>query len=191
MFHLPTKSSSVNIKCVQCPDDSCRDAVGKDLPQHVHDPKTNMDRLKNKALSYFDEKGCRFPKNVGKGASTFVSRLCEMLFYVDGQYSKIEAVISREKLVPPVFKLQFSGFNCPQQSKHRMRTLNNFSEKKLEGYALQMREIMQGQRYLNLMPLAEVRNQIVDLVVVIEQYCLRLRSERIRSKIASETHRVD
>ena len=110
-----------------------------------------------------------------------------MLFYLDGQYSKIEAVISMEKLVPHVFKQKFSGFNCPQQSKHRKRTLNNLSEKKLEGYALQMHEIMQGERYLNVMPWAEVKNQIVDLVVVIEQYCLHLRNQRTRSKLASKT----
>jgi hypothetical protein len=140
-------------------------------------------------LSYFEEKGCRFPKNSGKGASSFVSRLCDILFYVDGQYSKIEAVICRETLIPAISKQTFTGFNCPQQSKHKKRTLSNLSEKKLESCAVQMREIMQGQHYLDLMPWTEIKMQIVDLVVVIEQYCLRLRNQRLRTKIAQETPR--
>ena len=166
---------------------AARDAAENDIPAPVDDPKTNMDRLRNKVLSYFEEKGCRFPKNSGKGASSFVSRLCDILFYVDGQYSKVEAVISREKLIPAIFKQKFTGFNCPQQSKHKKRTLSNLSEKKLESYAVQMREIMQGQRYLDLMPWTAIKMQIVDLVVVIEQYCLRLRNQRLRTKIAQET----
>ncbi|CAB3986387.1 Hypothetical predicted protein [Paramuricea clavata] len=117
-----------------------------------------MDRLRNKVLTYFEEKGCRFPKNSGKGASSFVSRLCDILFYVDGQYSKIEAVIYRENLIPAIFKQKFTSFNCPHQSKHKKRTLSNLSEKKLESYAIQMREIMQGQHYLDhVMPWTEIK----------------------------------
>ena len=47
---------------------SVRDAIGKDIPKPVHDPKSNMDRLRNKVLSHFEEKGCIFSKNSGKGA---------------------------------------------------------------------------------------------------------------------------
>lgn len=162
---------------------SVRDAIGKDIPKPVHDPKSNMDRLRNKVLSHFEEKGCIFPKNSGKGACSFVSRLCDMLYYIDGQYSKIEAVILKEKMVPPVFKEKLSGYNRPELSKHKKRMFGNLSEAKLESYTVQMREIMQGQHYFDLLPWAEVKIQIVDLVVVIEQYCLRLRNQRMRSKV--------
>ena len=67
-----------------------------------------------------------------------------MLYYIDGQYSKIEAVISKEKMVPPVFKEKLSSYNRPELSKHKKRTLGNLSEAKLESYTVQMREIMQG-----------------------------------------------
>ena len=67
-----------------------------------------------------------------------------MLYYIDGQYSKIEAVILKEKMVPPVFKEKLSSYNRPELSKHKMRTLGNLSEAKLESYTVQMREIMQG-----------------------------------------------
>ena len=46
---------------------------------------------------------------------------------------------------------------------------------------------MQGQSYLDVMPWVEIKIQIVDLVMVIEQYCLRLRNQRTRSKLARET----
>ena len=168
---------------------AARDAAGKDLPGPIQDPKHGIDKLRNAILSYFEEKGCRFPRNAGPCATKLLSKLTDFLYYTDGQYRKLESVISRDKLVPPVFQERFSGFNCPEKSKYKKRTLDNLSESKLEGFTVQIRETIQGQPYLNSMPWAEVKVQILDLVIVIERYCLRLRNQRVRSKIVRETPR--
>ena len=162
---------------------SAKAALGKDLPEAVVHPKNNMERLRNRVLLDFEESFCNFPRDAGKGTCTFVSRLCDLLYYIDGQLSKIEAVTSSERSIHPVFKQKFSGFNCPEQSKHRKRALNNLSEKKLESLAIQM------QSYLHVMPWAEIKIQIVDPVTDIEQYCLCLRNQRMKSKLAQETPR--
>ena len=88
----------------------------KDLPVPMPDPKNSQDRLWNTVLGYLAEKGCTFPKNAGKGPSLLLSRLCDMLFYVDGQHSKIESAISQEKEIPEGFKTKFSSINCPEKA---------------------------------------------------------------------------
>ena len=124
-------------------------------------------------------------------ATSFVSKLTQLLYYVDGHYNKIETVISISTRVPAVFKGRFSGFNCPEKYRHKKRSLNNLSHQKLEKCTIQMREVMQGQQYLNEMPWAEVKTQILNLVEVMEAYCLRLRNQRVRTKLASNTPRSE
>ena len=51
-------------------------------------------------------------------------------------------------MFPAVFKTMFSGFNCPEKSKHRKRELNNLSEKKLEKHCIVIREIMQSLPFI-------------------------------------------
>ena len=55
--------------------------------------------------------------------------------------------------VRTVFKTRFSGFNCPEKHKHKKQTLSNLAEQKLEKYTIQIRELIQGQQYLNEMAL--------------------------------------
>ena len=80
-------------------------------------------------------------------------------------------MLSMSTKVPTVFKTQFSGFNCSEKHKHKKRTLSNLAEQKLEKYTIQIRELIQGQQYLNEMPWAEVKTQILSVVEVLEAYC--------------------
>ena len=100
-------------------------------------------------------------------------------------------MISASIRVPSVLKKQFSGFNMPEKSKHKKRSLDNLSEQKLERYTIQVREAMQGQRYLDEMPWAEVKAMILSLLGVVEAYCLRLRNQRARTKLATSTPRSE
>ena len=133
---------------------AARDSVGNDLPSIVNDPKTSVEKLNNEVLKFFEEKECNFPRNAGVRATSFVSKLVELLYYVDGHYNKIEPVLSMSTKVPTVSKTRFSGFNCPEKHKHKKRTLSNLAEQKLEKYTIQIRELIQGQQYLNEMPWA-------------------------------------
>ena len=160
---LPNQGSSQPVNAFTVLMTAARDAVGKDLPTILKDPKTSMEKLNNEVLGFFEEKECNFPTNAGVRATSFVSKSVDLLYYVDGHYNKIESVVSISTKVPTVFKTWFSGFNCPEKHKHRKRNLSNLSEQKLEKYTIQMREVIQGQQYLNEMPWAEVKTQILSL----------------------------
>lgn len=168
---------------------AAREAVGKDLPTIIQDPKTGLEKLRNEILTYLTEKQCVFPKSAGKRASVFLDRLGDLIYYLDGQYTKIESSVSLTKVIPPVFKNRFSGFNCPEKYKHKKRTLANLSEDKLNRYTMLLRESMQGQRYLETMPWAEIKVEILIFIEVIESYCARLREQRVRTKLVASTPR--
>ncbi|CAB4016007.1 Hypothetical predicted protein [Paramuricea clavata] len=184
---FPNQGSSQPVNAFTVLMTAARDAVGKDLPTMLKDPKTSMEKLNNEVLRFFEEKECNFPMNAGVRATSFVSKLVDLLYYVDGLYNKIESVISMSTKVPTVFKTRFSGLNCPEKHKHRKRNLSNLSEQKLEKYTIQMCEVIQGQQYLNEMLWAEVKTQILSLVEVLEAYCLRLRNQSNRTKLAAAT----
>ena len=161
------------------------------IPKVCPDPKCNLDKLKNTILTYFQEKMCIFPANCGKAATVFVARLSDFVYYLDGQYFKIEMEISKAKKFPEVFKRKFSGFNCPEKSKHRKRELNNLSEKKLESHAIAIREVIQSLQFLDSIPWAEVKQEVLQMVQVVEQYCLHLRVDNVRNKVSRETPRSE
>ena len=91
-------------------------AAESETPQIMTDPKTNWDKLRNQVLMYLGEKDCKFPKKAGTANMSFVQKLVDLLYYMDGQYSKMEAVVSITKSVPKVFKAKFTGFNPPQKN---------------------------------------------------------------------------
>ena len=51
--------------------------------------------------------------------------------------------------------------------------------------------MIEGQQYLNEMPWAEVKTQVLSLVEVLEAYCLRLRNQRKGTKLAAATPRSE
>ncbi|KAJ8043647.1 hypothetical protein HOLleu_10836 [Holothuria leucospilota] len=106
------------------------------------------------------------------------------MYYLDGQYCKLECEIGKTKMVSEIFKKRFSGFNVPEKSKHRKRTLSNLSETKLEQHAVSVREAIQSQVYLNSKCWAEVKLMTLDVVDVVEQYCVTLRASRMKNKVS-------
>ncbi|XP_064646150.1 uncharacterized protein LOC135499336 [Lineus longissimus] len=114
-----------------------------------------------------------------------------MLFYVDGQYSKMEVEIGTTRKIADLFKRRFSGFNVPEKSKHRKRTLGNLSESKLESHAVSLREAIQSQIYLDEVPWAEVKLAVLEVVEMVEQFCVTLRTSRKRNKVSRETPRSE
>lgn len=154
-------------------------------------PKNQKERLRNELLGWLSEKNCVLPSNCGKGANFFVTKFCDMLYYLHGQYSKIEFEIGKVKNVPKVFKTRFSGFNVPEKNKHGKRTRSNLSDRKLEEHSVSVRESIQSHVYLNQAPWSEVKLLILDVVSVVEQYCVSLRASRVKNKPSRETPRSE
>lgn len=113
-----------------------------------------------------------------------------MVYYLDGQYEKNEEVLMDDSKVPKLFKTTLSGYNIPEKHKHRKRTLKNLSGEKMEGIIIKMREIIQEQRYLEKMPWAEFKINIMNLLNIMENYCAKLRSQRVRNIDARESPRT-
>ena len=62
---FPNLNSSKPVNAFTVLMTAARDALGKDLPTVVKDPKTSMERLNNEVLKFFEEKECNFPRNAG------------------------------------------------------------------------------------------------------------------------------
>jgi hypothetical protein len=129
-----------------------KNAASSDIPCAIAVPKNQKERLRNELLGWLSEKNCVLPSNCGKGANFFVTKFCDMLYYLHGQYSKIEFEIGKVKNVPKVFKTRFSGFNVPEKNKHGKRTRSNLSDRKLEEHSVSVRESIQSHVYLNQAP---------------------------------------
>ena len=91
--------------------------------------KTRKDRLYNEIVKFLAN------NNVGwydpQYGKPFISDLCNVLWYVDGHH---EVLASRSCPIPSLFK-SFVGFNKPELSKHRKRSISNMSKDKLLEYS--------------------------------------------------------
>ena len=105
-----------------------RRLAGPALPQPIENPKTMKQRLHNDILSLLSEKGLKWRGdevfNVGLA---FLRAIVDSLWIIDGHH---DVFASRSIEIPLVFH-PFSGYNRPERSKHRKRTLQNLSSAKL------------------------------------------------------------
>ena len=156
---------------------SSRAQAQENVPQVVKDPKDGVERLHNAILEYFRQVGCVFPKNIGSLGNTFVTKLTNALWYVDGHMTTIERESTRK--VPERFH-KFKGYNCPEKVKHRKRELGNLSEKKLESQSIGLKEVIQAMKFLESGIWAEIRIDILNLAHTLEDYSCYLRNKTVK-----------
>ena len=91
--------------------------------------KTRKDRLYNEIIKFLAN------NNVGwcdpEFGKPFICDLSNVLWYIDGHH---EVLASRSCPIPSLFK-SFVGFNKPELSKHRKRSISNMSKDKLVEYS--------------------------------------------------------
>ena len=91
--------------------------------------KTRKDRLYNEVIKFLAN------NNVGwcdpEFGKPFICDLSNVLWYIDGHH---EVLASRSCPIPSLFK-SFVGFNKPELSKHRKRSISNMSKDKLVEYS--------------------------------------------------------
>ena len=85
------------------------------LPSFVEE-RNNKDRLYNSVLRLFERKELRWRSDTASTHGTrFVRTLTNVLWYIDGYRD----VLKKQSLaIPNVFQ-DFTGYNIPEQSKHR------------------------------------------------------------------------
>ena len=103
------------------------------------------DRLYNGVLENLKQRGLQWrPDEVESSGVNFVKSLTEVLWYIDGHHSTLS---SRGFLIPPSFA-SFQGYNIPELSKHRKRTLSNMSRDALHALAQKMFRLLQANYFM-------------------------------------------
>lgn len=108
------------------------------LPQTIADPKTKKQKLYNDIIQFLSGKWRS--DEVATVGTAFVRALVDTLWAIDGLHS---VLASRNVMIPSIFH-PFTGYNLPQMSKHRKRTIENLSSTQLRICADSLFGCLQG-----------------------------------------------
>lgn len=120
------------------------------LPQRI-DSCNKKDELFNDLVDLFEEKGWTWVDGGNTLGKSFLSKLWDVLWYIDGHHAAFENC----SLPIPEALRQFSGYNTPELSKHRKRKVGNMSYDILISHVGYLKEClltgwMQQQRWCAL-----------------------------------------
>ena len=98
------------------------ESTTRGLPSHIAKEKNRKDQLYNAIIDLFRERGLGWqkPETYGK---QFIRHLTNLFWYIDGHH---EVLASRACPIPVYFST-FVGYNRPELSKHRKRSISNLS----------------------------------------------------------------
>ena len=107
----------------------------KSFPSYISPEKNKKDKLYNTIVKKLSEKnlGWMDPLKYGK---PFVVDLCNLLWFIDGHHD----VFASRSCPIPLFFSTFVGYNRPELSKHRRRSVSNMSRDKLLEHAATLQE---------------------------------------------------
>ena len=101
------------------------------LPSSVPE-RTNKDKLYNDVLKLFNDEDVAFPgSEIQSGGHRFMVAIVDCLWYLDGHHSALE---KQSCTIPSLFT-RFNGYNTPEVSKHRKRSISSLSGITLETLA--------------------------------------------------------
>ena len=92
------------------------------VPETVAE-KNKKDKLSNDLISLLDSKGLKWSDCEVSSGKSFLATLSSILCYIDGHE---ETLSSHGCAIPPLYRT-FQGYNLPEMSKYRKRTLTNLS----------------------------------------------------------------
>ena len=94
------------------------------MPSGKINIRNQKDNLFNHFVRALRNRNIFWPLDLSASADKFVSIMTEVLWYIDGHHEQLS-----ERSTPvPNFFIQFQGYNRPELSKHRKRTLTNLSQ---------------------------------------------------------------
>ncbi|XP_019855512.1 PREDICTED: uncharacterized protein LOC109584273 [Amphimedon queenslandica] len=140
---------------------------------------SRKNRLFNKLVEFCESKaiGWADPDVYGK---PFLLDLSNVLWYLDGHH---DVLASRSCPIPILFK-PFVGFNRPELSKHRKRSISNMSRDKLLEYSSLLQEHVMSS-WMQQTEWTFFRNELIALVESLASYASYLS---IRNKAMKEHH---
>ena len=145
--------------------------------------RNRKDSLYNELIMFCSTKNLQWqePEKYGK---PFLIDLCNTLWYIDGHHHVLK---SRSCPIPSMFS-QFVGFNKPELSKHRKRSISNMSQEKLTECALQLQEHAWSS-WMQHTNWQSFRDDLLSLIESISSYSsyLQIRNKSMKLHHASTT----
>ena len=149
----------------------------------IKDPNSK-EKLQNTVLIYFKDGGCRFPKGSADAADKFLKKLTTFFYYVDGQFAKMADNVSFNINKANTLPTLFSGYNVPQLTKHRKRTLSNLSEERLSSVVMDVKESIQSQVFLKdkswLLPMTHI-HELLDLSLTYSSFLKKKAKQSMKT----------
>ena len=106
------------------------------------DEKTKKDKLYNDLVQLMKARGLKLgiSQDEMDFGTRFLKCIQDILWYIDGAHQLLS---QRSRGVPEVFS-NFTGYNIPEKSKHRKRSLTNFSSDQLNILSQRLIAVLQG-----------------------------------------------
>jgi len=133
----------------------------------ILNPSSRKDKLFNDVIKNLRERSCSLPKQHFNVLKSFLNKLTDTLWHIDGHKATIERESARK--IPEFFQ-KFQGYNKPELSKHRKRTIDNLSAKKLSQMSGSIKEVMCCMKFADSRAWSSTRVDVLKLAEVLENY---------------------
>ena len=152
----------------------------KRVPSCIEE-RNKKDKLYNSIIQYLEKEGLYWKSDeVISSGTNFVKSLCEILWYIDGHHSTIS---DRGYQIPACFK-EFQGYNTPELSKHRKRSVNNMSAAVIESLSTKLFRLLQAN-YFSRDSWASMRRSCELLANTLHQYAHEIQD---KNKMMKSVH---
>ena len=138
--------------------------------------RNKKDALYNSVIQLLEEKGLGWTEPV-KFGRPFVTDLSNLLWLIDGHHGVFS---SRSGPIPLLFS-KFNGFNRPEKSKHRKRSISNLSRDKLLEHAATLQEYATSS-WIQQPEWCNFKGSLIALIESISSYAsyLAVRNKAMR-----------
>lgn len=172
---LPAVAPVINRSAFELLMNSAKRQENSNIPALIQAPASKKEELRNAIFTLLVTKECNFPKGIGSVGNSFLDKLTNIFWYIDG-HAKTMARESVSKL-PTVFS-KLNGYNCPELSKHRKRSIGNLSEEKLSTLIRELKEVLQCMNFVaDSNPWSQMRIDVLILAQILDDYCSYLRNK--------------
>ena len=149
------------------------------LPRKKEPPRNQKDKLFNGIVDLLDEQKLSYsPAEAESSGQNLVRVLTDCLWHIDGHHETLE---KQSCPVPPIFG-PFTGYNLPERSKHRKRTIANLSSDTLKSLSRSLFSILQGS-YWKCKSWQTFGSEVESLAGSLAQYVDYLERQNKKAKL--------
>ena len=157
---------------------SARHLASRTMPPLIDDPKTGKQKLQNDVIGFLKDKGCVWQgSEIENSGKSLIRTLVDVFWSIDGHHDTFS---SRTCPIPALFHC-FSGYNVPENSKHRKCTIDNLSCTALRSCADALFGCLQGV-YWTRKNWQEFKSSFGKLAKSISDYASYLSKQSVVSK---------